>query len=235
MPARSRRVPFVAEGRIFYWLLLWLALVLVVAPQFENRFGEVIERICLTFVLVAAVLANRHRRVVFYAGLAVAIFAGPLIWSSMVIDSANVSLTHYSVLIVFCAFNAGAILVAVLRDHMANPRSIAGIICVYLLLGLMWACAYSAIEYVQTDPFSIINRRTFHTASLERPMTSFSQFVYFSFVTMSTLGYGDVTPRTVLAETATWLQSVTGQFFIAVLVARLINAFPGPNHPRHET
>jgi len=228
MTERSRHAPSGSDGKIFYWLLLWLMLALVVAPQFESVLGGAIERFCLTCVLVVAVVANRHRKAVFLAGLAVAVLAVLLLWSSMFIESDPLSIGHYSVLIAFCAFNAGAILVAVLRDHIANQRSIAGIFCVYLLLGLTWACAYSAIEYIERDPFTIANRRTLETEALDRPLTSFSQFVYFSFVTMSTLGYGDITPRTELAETATWLQSVVGQFFLAVLVTRLMNAFPSP-------
>ena len=55
---------------------------------------------------------------------------------------------------------------------------------------------------------------------------SFSQLVYFSFVTMSTLGYGDIVPQIPLALTLTWTQSVIGQFYLAVLVARLVGVLP---------
>ena len=56
--------------------------------------------------------------------------------------------------------------------------------------------------------------------------TSFSQVIYFSFVTMSTLGYGDIVPCVPLALTLTWTQSVIGQFYLAVLVARLVGVLP---------
>ena len=59
---------------------------------------------------------------------------------------------------------------------------------------------------------------------------SFSQVVYFSFVTMSTLGYGDIVPETPLAQTLAWMQSVLGQFFLAVLVAWLVSALPRHRH-----
>jgi voltage-gated potassium channel Kch len=57
-------------------------------------------------------------------------------------------------------------------------------------------------------------------------VTAFSQYVYFSFVTMSTLGYGDITPRSSIAQTLAWMQSVTGQFYIAVLVAWMVSEIP---------
>jgi hypothetical protein len=59
-----------------------------------------------------------------------------------------------------------------------------------------------------------------------QPLTEKSQMIYFSFVTMSTLGYGDITPRTPLAQTVTWMQAVTGQFYLVILIARLVNELP---------
>jgi hypothetical protein len=50
--------------------------------------------------------------------------------------------------------------------------------------------------------------------------------VYYSFVTMTTLGYGDITPRTPMAQTVTWMQAVAGQLFVAVLIARLVTELP---------
>ena len=53
---------------------------------------------------------------------------------------------------------------------------------------------------------------------------AFSEMIYFSFVTMSTLGYGDIHPRTPGARTLAWMQSVLGQFYLAVLVAWIVNS-----------
>jgi hypothetical protein len=57
-------------------------------------------------------------------------------------------------------------------------------------------------------------------------MHLFSQFVYFSFVTMSTLGYGDLVPQAPLVQTFSWMQSVMGQFYMAVMVAWLVSEMP---------
>ena len=109
-----------------------------------------------------------------------------------------------------------------------------GAICVYLLIGLTWATVYSAIERIEPQSFDFNNHRTTTTSS-GQTYTAFSQQVYFSFVTMSTLGYGDVTPRTPLGETATWIQSVVGQLYIAILIARLVSELPRPSRPAGET
>ena len=83
---------------------------------------------------------------------------------------------------------------------------------------------YSAIEYVEDAPFRFPDHRRKAVVGVEH--TSFSQLTYFSFVTMSTLGYGDIIPRTPLAETACWMQSIVGQLYIAILIARLVSAMP---------
>jgi hypothetical protein len=76
------------------------------------------------------------------------------------------------------------------------------------------------------NAFEFPHRRTLVDTVGGRELTSFSQMVYFSFVCMSTLGFGDISPTTEVAETLTWLQSVVGEFYLAILVARLVGAIP---------
>ncbi len=121
-----------------------------------------------------------------------------------------------------------------MREYLGAIQAVLGAICVYLLIGLAWATIYSAIERIEPQSFDFNHRRT-TTTSNGQTHTAFSQLVYFSFVTMSTLGYGDVTPRTPLAENSTWMQSVVGQLYIAILIARLVTELPRPSRPAGET
>ena len=85
---------------------------------------------------------------------------------------------------------------------------------------------YVALLHVNTEAFHFDNPVTAPQGIKNELRISFSQLVYFSFVTMSTLGYGDIVPRIPLAFTLTWTQSVIGQFYLAVLVARLVGVLP---------
>jgi hypothetical protein len=119
------------------------------------------------------------------------------------------------------------IIVSVIRKHLATVHSIYGAISAYLLLGLAWAVLYWGLNHVSEEALVLTVRNRGATAQESTAEVAvFSQFIYFSFVTMSTLGYGDITPRTPLAQTITWMQSVTGQFYIAVLVAWLVSEIP---------
>ena len=206
----------------FTFLLAALILVLVVAPLAEQAFlGAIVFTVGITAVFIGGLMANRGRKRVFRTGLVVAACAIPIAWATLFTRSSTLDLIEYLFIILFCGVAAAMILISVMREHIATPQAIVGAICVYLLIGLTWAMVYSAIEYAEDDPFSFQQNHRMAVKGVQN--TAFSQLVYFSFVTMSTLGYGDITPRTVLAEVACWMQSIVGQLYIAILIARLVS------------
>ena len=98
-----------------------------------------------------------------------------------------------------------------------DANRLVGAICVFLLLGMIWAFAYSLLELAVPDSFGGL--------SADRTPGFDSGWLYFSFVTLTTLGYGDITPATGIARTLSYMQAVAGQFYVAVLVAGLVSAY----------
>ena len=216
-------------------LLVSLSLLLVCVPILEGTTaGQVMHYSFFTVVFVCSLYANRERRRVFVAGLVVAAVAIPLTWSTLVFRDTEVSLARYLVAILFLGTTAAMILVSITRDHLATRDAVLGSVCVYLLMGITWALAYAAIDQIEETPFDVAHRHTVGRSEDGKLLTAYSQFVYFSFVTMSTLGYGDITPRTPSAQTLTWIQAVTGQFYLAILVARLVGILPTPRDESSE-
>ena len=221
--------------RYFSWLLASLLIVLVLAPQFEDSYiGAILLHAGLTAVFVTGVIANRHRKLIFRTSLVIAAVAIPLTWAAFATRAIEVSLSQFAVVVLFCGFTAGLILSAVLREYLGAIQAVLGAICVYLLIGLAWATVYAAIDRIEPQSFDFNNHRTTTTTG-GQTYTDFSQMVYFSFVTMSTLGFGDVSPKTPIAESATWIQSVVGQLYIAILIARLVTELPRPRRWTDET
>lgn len=213
---------FLAEMR-FLWLLISLVFVLAVAPLIEDELhGSFVFLTGLTAVFATGLHANRNRRRMLIAGGIVAATALPTLWWTMIAESRELSLAGYLLAILFCGATAVLILTAVLKDRAGSPDAVLGALCVYLLMGLGWALAYAAVELVNHDAAFTTNLDELNIED----SASFSDIVYFSFVTMSTLGYGDISPVTPVARTLAWLQSVAGQFYLAILVARLINILP---------
>jgi hypothetical protein len=107
-----------------------------------------------------------------------------------------------------------------------NPNRIVGAICVYLLLGVMWSIGYGAVEYAQPGSFNGLTE-------LLSPLWS-PDWIYYSFVTITTLGYGDITPLTQTARTLSFAEAIVGQFYIAVLVAGLVSAYISTKQDRSD-
>ena len=228
MPTSKK--PTVEQERSYLaYLLVSLIFLLVLVPIFENSaFAATLLRLGITAVLITAAVATRRRRPLLVVGLFVAAVAAPVSWLTMFVDAPMLFLFSCLVEGVFFMLMAGIILKTVIQKHLATVHSILGAICGYLMLGLAWAIVYWGVDRVDNTSLEVDHLITNRVVveGLETEVSSFSQYVYFSFVTMSTLGYGDITPRTPLAQTLTWTQAVVGQFYLAALVAWLISEIP---------
>jgi len=123
--------------------------------------------------------------------------------------STALNVAIYGLTSVFLILVAGIILSYVLRDEPVTAEKIHAAICAYLFIGLIWAYLYAVIDTLQPGSFQI------ETDDL-------SQFVYYSFITLSTLGYGDITPLTPQAQSLAYVEAIAGQIYLTVLVARLV-------------
>jgi hypothetical protein len=114
--------------------------------------------------------------------------------------------------------------VMVVRRVLAQPeitiQSIYGALSAYLITGLMFASGYAAMEHLETSDF-FANNQPANTQT----------FQYFSFTTLTTLGYGDFTAAESSGRSIAVLEALTGQVFLATLVARLVSAYRGPAQP----
>lgn len=223
-------LPAWIRGDRYALLLISLVATLFLQPLFAHeQTSRVFSSVCLTLVFLTGVLANRHRKAVCAVALVLALAAILLGWICPS-DSLGFFQIHLVVDLVFLGFTAVMIFIAVVKDRMPGIHSVLGAICVYLLLGLTWAYGYRLVESIEPESFRFTERLLDSTTAGGQPLTDKSQMIYFSFVTMSTLGYGDITPRTPLAQTVTWMQAVTGQFYLIILIAKLVNELPR----RHE-
>ena len=91
---------------------------------------------------------------------------------------------------------------------------LSGAIVSYLLLGIMWGLLYSYIEFISLNSFSF--------AAAHDIQAKGSALFYYSFVTLTTLGYGDILPISRFARMAAYLEAVTGVMYTAILVAGLV-------------
>jgi hypothetical protein len=97
--------------------------------------------------------------------------------------------------------------------------AIFGAVCGYLLLGIIWTLLYSAVETAYPGSFRFPASEPVASIAVRPGRNVLS---YYSFITLATVGYGDVTPATPLAQTLAWMEAIAGQFYLAILVAGLV-------------
>jgi hypothetical protein len=98
--------------------------------------------------------------------------------------------------------------------------SILGAACGYLFLGLGWAVLYAMIEGLRPGSFEI-SPKLVTGGEIARPLPQV--LTYYSFVTLTTVGYGDINPVSPATRTLSWMEAITGQFYLAVIVAGLVS------------
>ena len=98
-----------------------------------------------------------------------------------------------------------------------SANRVIGAVSLYLLLGVLWAVAYAVVEMLAPGSFTGFSKALSQGWS--------SEWLYFSFVTMTTLGYGDLSPLSASARTFAYMQAIFGQLYIAILVAGLVSAY----------
>ena len=168
-------------------------------------------------LLAVGVWSLRGAGRLYSAGMLVAITGIVLSILSVVRES---DMLHVITLLAMFVFLLLATINAFRQIAVGNDISlnrIVGAVCVYLLLGVMWSIAYTVLEYMQPNSFKGLTELVSPAWSLD--------WIYFSFVTITTLGYGDITPITQTARSLAVAEAIVGQFYIAVLVAGLVSAY----------
>ena len=129
-----------------------------------------------------------------------------------------------SAILVLTAVFIGFLIWNLLHDLNTGGRStsemVFGALVAYILIGMLFALMFTHLEYRDPGSFSASNQAVGEVATSEAKMLP--NFVYFSFVTMTTLGYGDITPLTERARTLAWLEALIGQLYLAVMVAGFV-------------
>jgi hypothetical protein len=197
--------------------LVSLILMLSVAPFVDDlEYGPIIDKVLITLVLVLGVLAvgRSHRTLVLAVVLMVpAVVAG---WVGHFQPQLLPPSVHNAFALVFLCFVEYQLLHFIFRAPRVNSEVLCAGISGYLLLGILWMSAYMLVSSLNPGAFS------FNIGTLSvHPLTQFDAY-YFSFVTLSTVGYGDITPLSHGARTLAMTEAMTGTLYMAVLISRLV-------------
>ena len=211
-------------------LFVTLVLVMFVPFLMPGILGKFLVPLLFTFVMLAALATVADTRRQFVIGLALAIPAFSLTWLDK-LAGGTLAAWHYAFSLLFLLYLAGAILTYVLYAHEVDASTIFAAVSVYFLLAYIWATGYALLELANPGSITITALGT--ETSFDRIQNS-GYLTYFSFVTLTTLGYGDVTPASDGARVLAVTEAALGQLFLVVLVARLVGLHTSLDYATHQ-
>ena len=198
-----------------FLILLILILLMLVLTPFLDEFVQtrILRDVFLTAIFIFIIYSIRLKR---SQAIIAFVLVLPLIvatWSAYFVEIKTLSLLTRIFGVLFFAYAAINILRIVAKSEEVTRETIFAAIVAYLLIALMWAFLYMILELVSPGSFSF-PEMGFREESM--------RFEYFSFITITTLGYGDITPLTNQASALTLIEAVVGQIYLVVLVAWLV-------------
>ncbi len=201
------------------WLFVSLLLFLLSHPVFADQESLSLD-ILFSAMLIAGAYAVSHQRRVLVIAIVLALPTLALWWGIRVVPSTPAVLVGLILSTVFFLFVLIVLLHNIINRDQVGADVIYAAMSAYLLLGVTWSFFYALMEIITPGAFNFGALGT----QLESgaPHGQLRLLTYYSLVTLSTLGYGDITPVTSLARSFSAMEAVTGQLFIAVLLARLV-------------
>jgi hypothetical protein len=172
------------------------------------------------------VVVNSHQRRIFaIAGsVGAAAIAGQIIATTsgsvpmiLVADTLSLGLLGFTTLVM---------LNSLISADRVSRDTIVGGICVYLLIGLCFTMLF--LIFAELAPGAFVSKGELIARSASDPSAHATKLLYFSFVTLTTLGYGDVVPKGDLAQMFAVAEALIGQLYLTIFVARLVALYVGP-------
>ncbi len=206
----------------FTFLLATIIVLLVTQPMFSGHaFAQNIATAAISLVLLAALYAFRSTR--YYFATALILFV-PSIGSRVILFFTMNPAIEAVGAIASCLFLAVTVMALVSRLFIVKSVSldtISASICAYLLMGVAFAYGFAVIELRDPGAFStaLFQKPVGHVAPL---IASLHSFIYYSFVCLTTTGFGDISPVSEAARSLSVMEAVFGQLYMAILIARLV-------------
>lgn len=204
-------------------LLCWLIVLNLAAPALGGgrRMGFLLDLLNCG-VLLTGIRAASPGRSARLVGSILVIADLMTHWTSLLFPDRASFAVHYALTLLILVFTTRTILLAIIRNSQVTIETLKAAVCVYLLFGLLWAYIFALIDLAVPGSFLI---RLYGEEKLFGSLLvieSFPRLLYFSYCTLTTLGYGDVLPLSGPAQTFSYLEAIVGQIYLTVLIARLV-------------
>ena len=199
-------------------LIFTLAYLFVVCALGNFSFGKLVADLLFSLIIVAGVLTTFKQRWVGFLAIVLAVASLSLTWVNHLRPEGSLIILGTGLDIIFVGLLLAVLIVQVFGEGAVTPQRIRGAIVVYLLLGGMWSLLYQIAALTVPHAF-----RFPEGLAISGPDTLQRALTYFSYVTLTTTGYGDITPAAPLTRTLAMFEALTGQLYVVITLARLVS------------
>jgi len=201
-------------------LLMLVIFTVFLIPFFPVKWHRILYSLCYTFIfLISALTLSKYRTQI----VNIAVFVVLIEWLSELLDFSILIKISFIVNIFFFTLIVALFILQIARAKTVTPQVIMESINGYLLLGMSFSILIALICVIDPTAYSFK-----HLTEQMNPSISYvSNYIYFGFVTLSTLGYGDVVPITPAAKSLAIFTSITGQMYVAIIIAALVSKYLG--------
>jgi hypothetical protein len=211
-------------GHKFFLLFVFLLASLVLYPYMQNGgFAYFAFRVISSAGILVAVYAIRLRKTLLLIALLLAV---PALVERMLLrqpDAGALSILNIVLSFVFDVFIVVVIFRRVFSNNEPNSETVFGALCIYLLVGFTFASLYGMVAAIQPKAFYLDPLTNLHL------VPNRFDFIYYSFATVTSLGAAGITPVSGPARSLSVIEAILGVLYLAVLIARLMDAYRHPS------
>jgi voltage-gated potassium channel len=221
-PSVYGRLQSLVQGRSVCLLVSLLILVAIGPWLTEHLVGRGLWELLFTLVTLSSIhmLSVKRGQALISGLLALPTLAS--LWLRQLVPAVGLSQVALVLLTLFLLYTTVTVLLSVFAEETVTMDTLSAALCVYLLMGYIWGSLYGLIYLLAPGAFHLPMGWTPAKEQGIATDVPMNLMTYFSFTTLTTLGYGDVLPISGAARAAVILEAVLGHFYLAVLVARLV-------------
>lgn len=197
-----------------HFLMALVAFIFVTPFVDRPPYGEQVEAVMLTMVMLLGALAVGGRQRTFLLAIILVIPAVAAKWLDRLVPGAVPAYFTPALSVIFMSLIIATLIRFVLRAGIVNRDVVCAAVSAYISMGLLWAFAYMLVVRLSTGAFAVLGE----TKDAIDPFQAF----YFSFITLVSIGYGDITPASRVTQMLAVLEGMSGMFFVVILISRLV-------------
>ncbi|BHH81899.1 ion channel [Desulforhopalus sp. 52FAK] len=200
--------------------LLFFLLLYIFGSPFLSNFPSlsILAHLCLSISLLLSVSAIRKEQGIRTTAMIFLLPVLVLYWCALYDLIGHGRILSYILLSLYLGLLVLVFATQISKFETVSLNTIIATLCLYLIIGLFWGALYALLDEMIPGSYAgtLLNTHDAH---------KFGIFIYFSIVTLTTLGYGDITPQTLEASSLCQLEAIVGQFFTAVVIAWLVGTY----------